>query len=97
MGSFLGGMEPLVLRCCHFYGESQAKSAALRMKIKSRIEAQIVVKPPVIPTRRMLSAWLPEQAARPHGNGAARVLAGFEMARFPRDGRCTRFCREQRP
>src|ERR1700688_396862 len=61
-------MEPLVLRCCHFYGESQAKPAALRVKIKSRIEAQIVVKPPVIPTRRMLSAWLPEQAARPHGN-----------------------------
>jgi|HubBroStandDraft_6_1064221.scaffolds.fasta_scaffold27152_4 hypothetical protein len=63
MGSFLGGMEPLVLRCRHFYGESQAKPAALRVKIKSRIEAQIVVKPPVI--KRFPIPYFPPAADEP--------------------------------
>jgi hypothetical protein len=62
MGSFLGGGWSLLLFAVVIStGESQAKPAVLRAKIKSRIEAYIVIKPPVIPTRRILSAWLPER------------------------------------
>jgi len=69
MGSFLGGGWSLLFFAVVIStGEFQAKPAAPRVKIKSRIEAYIVIKPPVIPTRRILCAWLPEQAARPHGN-----------------------------